>query len=546
MNAEFRIRRLLRRHLRWYGQPPRERAAAALDRVWETLEPHVAHAQTAPRFRLESLETESRRGAAGPWRVRIAAAVVLVAAAVTVAVVWRPADEALFRVAEGNVQPGDPPSLLRSFGGTGTVRSNGAAGAVLELSDGSRVEMRTNSELSLERADDGLRVRLNAGGIIVNAAKQRTGHLYVQTKDMTVSVVGTVFVVSADSEGSRVVVIEGEVHVRQGVTETKLLPGERVTTTPLMPSRPVIEELAWSRNAEEHVLLLQQSVVLERSPAPTVATAPQNRADMPQAFELASVRPSDAAAPGGRGRPVGSHNTGPCTNGASQIDPRRFVAPNNTLYTLITLAYGMGSCLSTVDRVSGGPGWIRSDRFDVEALIPEGSPSYTAQQFHRGEAPLLQGMLRMLLEDRFKLAVHREMKEGSVYLLELEKDVQKLTPWKDGAPGPAPGAAGRRSIMAAPGYVEGQKASMADLASQLTMVTGRPVLDRTGVAGEFNYSFQFAPLDTTFFAAVPNPEAALRPSLFTVLGERLGLKLQGARAPVEVLVIDGAERPTEN
>src|SRR6185436_7638219 len=74
-----------------------------------------------------------------------------------------------------------------------TVRTSGAAGSVLALADGSRVEMRSHSELSLERADDGIRIRLRSGSIIVNAAKQPSGHLYVQTKDVTVSVVGTVF-----------------------------------------------------------------------------------------------------------------------------------------------------------------------------------------------------------------------------------------------------------------------------------------------------------------------------------------------------------------
>ena len=158
-----------------------------------------------------------RRKAQARW----VAAAATVALAVGGAIVWRQADTALYRVVEGDVRAGDLPSLLGSFrlragatagqvGGTGTIRTNGSgAGAVLALADGSRVEMRSHSELSVERADDGLRIRLSSGGIIVNAAKQRDGHLYVQTKDMTVSVVGTVFVVNADENGSRVAVVEG-------------------------------------------------------------------------------------------------------------------------------------------------------------------------------------------------------------------------------------------------------------------------------------------------------------------------------------------------
>ena len=236
MNTNFKIRTLLRRHLRWYGDPPRERATASLDRVWERLQPH---AHSAPRLPVDSLETESRRAAGTPWRLRVAAATL----------VWRPADDTLFRVVEGRVQMGDTPSLLRSFGGTGTIRSNGGTGVVLALLDGSRIEMRTRSELSLERADDGVRIRLHSGGIIVNAAKQRTGHLYVQTKDVTVSVVGTVFLVNAEEHGSRVAVIEGEVRVLQGTNEKRLRPGEQVTSSPAMAAPPVRQVIAWSRNA---------------------------------------------------------------------------------------------------------------------------------------------------------------------------------------------------------------------------------------------------------------------------------------------------------
>src|SRR5262249_33890083 len=83
-------------------------------------------------------------------------------------------------------------------------RLSTSGGATLKLIDGSLVEMRAYSELSLERADDGVRIRLKKGGVIVNAAKQGAGHLYVRTKDVDVSVVGTVFFVSAEETGSSV------------------------------------------------------------------------------------------------------------------------------------------------------------------------------------------------------------------------------------------------------------------------------------------------------------------------------------------------------
>ena len=137
-----------------------------------------------------------------------------------------------------------------------TLRSNGGAGAMLALTDGSRVEMRSQSELSLERADDGVRIRLGTGGIIVNAAKQDQGRLYVQTKDMTVAVVGTVFVVNAEEGGSRVAVIEGEVRVHEGRTETTLRPGEQVSTNRAVSARPAAEEIAWSRRADTYRAIL--------------------------------------------------------------------------------------------------------------------------------------------------------------------------------------------------------------------------------------------------------------------------------------------------
>src|SRR5204862_6089465 len=114
------------------------------------------------------------------------------------------------------------------------------------LADGSLIEMRANSEMAIEAADDGVRIRLDAGSVIVTAAKQQKGHLYVQTKDVTVSVVGTVFLVNAEEAGSRVAVIQGEVRVQQGVILKKLLPGEQIETNPIMRSVPMIKEIQWS------------------------------------------------------------------------------------------------------------------------------------------------------------------------------------------------------------------------------------------------------------------------------------------------------------
>jgi len=134
------------------------------------------------------------------------------------------------------------------------VRSNGGAGGILRLADGSHVEVRSQSELLLERAADGVRIRLNHGGLLVDAAKQRDGHLYVQTRDFTVSVVGTVFLVNAEEAGSRVAVLEGEVRVQQGATDQKLRPGQQVATSPLMTAPTLPQEIAWSLDVVSHRL----------------------------------------------------------------------------------------------------------------------------------------------------------------------------------------------------------------------------------------------------------------------------------------------------
>jgi ferric-dicitrate binding protein FerR (iron transport regulator) len=108
------------------------------------------------------------------------------------------------------------------------VRANGGASTVLKLADGSR-EMRADSELFIERADDGVRLHLNQGTVIVNAAKQRNGHLYVHARDITVSV-GAVFFVKTEEAGSRVGVLEGLVVVSHEEISRKLGAGEEFSS----------------------------------------------------------------------------------------------------------------------------------------------------------------------------------------------------------------------------------------------------------------------------------------------------------------------------
>ena len=138
-----------------------------------------------------------------------------------------------------------------------TVRTGNGSGAILQLADGSRIEMNARSELFLDRARDGVRIHVNRGNVIVSAGKQHGGHLYASTRELGVSVVGTVFEVNAGVKGSRVTVIEGEVRVQQGQTVQPLRPGQQISTDPAMGAIPAQQEIAWSRDLSRYLELLK-------------------------------------------------------------------------------------------------------------------------------------------------------------------------------------------------------------------------------------------------------------------------------------------------
>jgi uncharacterized protein (TIGR03435 family) len=218
-------------------------------------------------------------------------------------------------------------------------------------------------------------------------------------------------------------------------------------------------------------------------------------------------------------------------------------------------------------QVLGGPGWIDSDRYDIVAKA-EGNPP---------QAQLYGSMLRALLEDRFKLKVHRETKEVPVYLLTVAKSGTKLQLVKEGScvsadsvsadikhplPQPAPGQPRPRvcgsRVTALDGTFDMYGATMADLSIQLAIRLDRDVIDKTGIAGMFDIHLDVSRADLAprFVAggevgqADPSTPVVATdptgPSIFTALQQQLGLKLESGKGPVEFLVIDHVEKPSEN
>lgn len=144
------------------------------------------------------------------------------------------------------------------------VRTARGSGAVLALADGSRVEMRERSELSLDLRGGDTTVDLERGSVIVEAAKRSRGHLFVDTEDCRVAVTGTIFSVNHGTKGSRVSVIEGTVRVEQGRQQDLIHPGEQVTTRAYLDPVPVAREIAWSQSAPRYLELLAELQALHQ------------------------------------------------------------------------------------------------------------------------------------------------------------------------------------------------------------------------------------------------------------------------------------------
>jgi uncharacterized protein (TIGR03435 family) len=215
---------------------------------------------------------------------------------------------------------------------------------------------------------------------------------------------------------------------------------------------------------------------------------------------------------------------------------------NQTLKNMIFWAYHVHDF-----QITGGPGWMSTDHWDLQAKTTEG-----------GAYEKMQLMVQALLQDRFKLALHREIKELPIYNLAVAKGGLKIQPIKEGScipPDPKnPGVAPGKNVMDYCGtsgfgrcMIEGASATMTELAESLSNAVSRTVVDKTGVDGRFRYQVNYAPeFANPFQPGGPPPACGDAPSIFTALPEQLGLRLDSAKGPVEVLVIDHAEKPSEN
>ena len=153
-----------------------------------------------------------------------------------------------------------------------TVRTGSDSGAVVELADGSRVELAERSQLTLRRRSDGVVLDLERGALIVEAAERKSGHLYVRTDDCQASVVGTIFAVHHGVRGSRVSVLDGEVHVNHGAELAVLRAGDQLATTAQLGRVALATEVAWSRNAAAYRERIAALASLGREIDATLAT----------------------------------------------------------------------------------------------------------------------------------------------------------------------------------------------------------------------------------------------------------------------------------
>jgi uncharacterized protein (TIGR03435 family) len=244
-------------------------------------------------------------------------------------------------------------------------------------------------------------------------------------------------------------------------------------------------------------------------------------------FEVASIKPSPP--------PLDPRNF---SGGQDALPGGGLRVRSLTLRQMIACFYRIECQDNCHDFISGGPDWMDSARYDIEARPPKSTESLdhlTAGQRGKQFYELLRQRGQALLADRFQLVLRRESKKGQTYAIRLAKNGHKLQPG-DG-PGLVTGSNHR---------LTGKNASMENLAGDLTRILGRPVVDETGLTGGFNVTLNWSPLrDESAAKANVAPDVSGQ-SIFGALQSQLGLRLETVRGPVEKLIVVRAERPSEN
>jgi bla regulator protein blaR1 len=263
-------------------------------------------------------------------------------------------------------------------------------------------------------------------------------------------------------------------------------------------------------------------------------------------FEVATIKPSDPNTPGITFR-----------NAPGSLDIR-----GATLGILIEQAYDVRDF-----QISGGPGWVNSDRYDIMAKTERGNtapPDPGNLQDPRKQMEQQRERLRALLADRFHLKVRRDTKEMQAYVLTPAKGGPKLKESKVEEPMPAPDGSKAPQRPRGPmirigrGQITGQSMPLDFLARLLAQQVGRPVIDKTGLTGAYDLTLEWTP------EPVPGAGPGIAPpgelprsdnpataessgtSIFVAIQEQLGLKLESQKTPVEVIVIESVEKPSEN
>jgi len=272
------------------------------------------------------------------------------------------------------------------------------------------------------------------------------------------------------------------------------------------------------------------------NPPQTHAQAPATTSAPLPSFEVASIKPDRSGD----------------TRSILETRPAGLHASGVTIKKLIAYAYGLEQF-----QVSGGPSWVSSDPYRVEAKVDDSQVEQIQKlPLMRQDDPLVL-MLQSLLADRFKLKLSHTTKELPVYALVVARNGPKLQATKPGyiytAGTKSPNGHAQEGLT----VWRDRGASMDGFAEQLSRHLGRPVLDRTGLKGRYDFTVEFA-RDQTPMTGFKGPEGggpapgaenqsdSSGPTIFTALREQLGLKIESTKGPVEVVVIDHIERPSEN